>query len=941
MRISYIRRMMQKSWTLPLSTAFAMGLLGGCGSQPAQPDPSAAITGTTHQRWVSPPAMGPEIATEPPVPVAANIGYNTEVASDGRGFLTVETAGPTIRGSRVDADGNVLDLDWLDFGPGSNPTDDIWRVQRYYPTVSFGAGHYLVLWSEDGTDDQGNHQDHGIRGRLVNSDGTFVGTQNFDVSGPKGGDAAAIWDGQHFVIAWTAPDPSAQYAVFVSLWNGDGTRVPGSERRVTTRPNVARPKIGHGSSHTFLSWEEYEVSSEGSSTGYSIWGSRISADGLPLDPDGLQLSAPSPTALSADIAVSDTSALVVFQTYDPQFRVRGTLVNHAGEVTARDFAISRSTGDAGLPSVVFDGTDFLVAWADGRSDPSAVYGVKVAKDSTLLSNTDVKLAAAAPRSIGFGSDHTNLAWNGSRYLLTFLSDGIQGSLLEKDLSWVNGAIPVTAVPNPQGYPIATWNGKTYVITWTDERDSSSDMSVHAMRIDPQGQIVDANGIVVSPSEAPAFSHSIGSVGDGSTLFLWSGASGGPKERMLSSTGTLGPVMSFGEERLMTVPSVASDGTGYLAVFATGDSSDGQVFGQPVTAAGAPGTRFEIARTTFNTSPTVSRGDTGYWVTYSNSGTWLQPVDRTGQVGAALRLSERSVWSEIVGGSSNTLAVWSELDSPKIQARFLQAGAFHGDPIEIASQSLGYGAAAAWDGSTYWLVWETEKHHLEGRTLSPEGDLGEISTWVEGDCAGPVLTSDGNGQLLLSYAKYLDMSFSRRVYSRLVGRGVEGSSHGADGGTSSGADGGTSSAAGGGASSAAGGGASSAAGGGASSAAGGGASSGAGAGGAAVDGGASTGTAGASSTATGRGGSTGMGGSTAIGGSNRAGGAAGTGGTSITNGSTSVGGLVGIGGYPTVALKCSVSQPGDKSSSRRAGVGLLGVAFALATARRRRRPNRSD
>ncbi|HET9955588.1 MAG TPA: hypothetical protein VFQ61_13835, partial [Polyangiaceae bacterium] len=792
MRVSYIRSMgrnlnLGRGGVFGATGLIGLALLSACSQAGEVESPQKA---TASRALVAAPAIGPEIGTDPPVPMQSNIGYNTVAASDGVGFLSVEVAGPSIRGTRVDAQGNVLDLEWLDFGPGSNPSTNIWAISQSYPHVSFGGGHYLVMWSEYAVDDQNNSESRGIRARLVNPDGTFVGTQNFQVgSGTNMYSPSAVWDGQHFVVTWVGYDSEAQTSgVFVSLLNADGSQVAGSERQATTRGHVTNPRIASRDGHTFLVWEEYGLTPEGFSSGYAIWGTRLSSTGVALDPEGIELSGESTSSTYADVAVGSNDVLVVFQTYDSPYTVRGTLVTHDGQVSKRDFAVSHSTADAANSSVAFDGTDYLVSWADSRGEQYAVYGQKVKPGVGAASDEDVKLAAQSPRTVGPISDHTNVVWNGSRYLVTFLGEGVFGSLLEKDLTAVDDSIPLTAIPNKQGYPVSTWNGQNYVVTWTDERESFSDMAVRAVRIDTLGRNLDPAGIAVSPPENPAFSHSLASTGDGSTLFLWSGVSDGPKQRILSSSGTLGAVTSFGDEQLSTVPLIASDGTNYMAVFSTGDSSNGKIFAQAVSGAGVSSPPFDISPSTVNTAPTIFRGESGYWITYSNAGTWLAPLGSAGQVGTPLQVSTQPVWLGTAGGETNALVVWSELDSKVIRARFLKGSAFSGEPFEIATESLGYGATATWDGSSYWLAWETENHHVMGRNLAEDGTLGEISTWIgEGDCAGVTLTSDRQGQLLLSYVRYTNMSNARRVYSRLIGRDAgtipNGGSGGAGGGTS--------------------------------------------------------------------------------------------------------------------------------------------------------------
>jgi len=74
------------------------------------------------------------------------------------------------------------------------------------------------------------------------------------------------------------------------------------------------------------------------------------------------------------------------------------------------------------PMVAFDGTSFLVAWGDQRSN-GATYGTRISLEGALLDPLNLRLADSA------GS----ITWNGARYLLAGWGIwGIPGTLVERD-----------------------------------------------------------------------------------------------------------------------------------------------------------------------------------------------------------------------------------------------------------------------------------------------------------------------------------------------------------------------------------------------------------------------------------------------------------------------------------------------------------------------------
>ena len=274
---------------------------------------------------------------------------------------------------------------------------------------------------------------------------------------------------------------------------------------------------------------------------------------------------------------------------------------------------------------------------------------------------------------------------------------------------------------------------------------------------------------------------------------------------------------------------------------------------------------------------------------------------TGALGQVLDLT--STAAVVTGASSkaSSLVAWSDqAGSPgPLQARVVKAGAFSGNAFELTPDSLGYAPAIAWDGTTYWAVWESSTHALDGRTVADDGTLGSVFSLVPAEVYAPALISDGNGQLLLSYAKLAGGGRSYRIASRLLGRGAGGSGGGGGGGSAAGGAGGRATPGPGGA------------------------NGGSGAAGSAGSGGSSAAGSGGKS-ASGAGGSTG--GATATGGTT----SAGSGGTPVPGGSggAAAGSSGTAGSSGGASPSCSVAPrgPGDGSSALGALFGLV-LAFA--------------
>ncbi len=284
-------------------------------------------------------------------------------------------------------------------------------------------------------------------------------------------------------------------------------------------------------------------------------------------------------------------------------------------------------------------------------------------------------------------------------------------MITADLQLKNGQIPLTGVPSSQGYPNLVWNGVDYVVQWTDERDSSTDMNVRAVRINENGQVRDPNGIELSTAQSPAFGASLASTGNGSSLSLWSGVDGAAFRRTLAADASLGPLSSFGDPPLYSSAAVAGNGNGYLAVYMTGDSSNGAVSGRLLDAAGNGDNEFPDRQLHHQHRPNVFAAvGSGYLVSYSQAGTRIVPVSATGQVGASIQLSANA--SFVNAATSKTLVTWTDAVNTQVHAGFFTADGFSGTSLVLAATSAGYSAALSWDGSSYVAIWETPEHHLK-------------------------------------------------------------------------------------------------------------------------------------------------------------------------------------------------------------------------------------
>jgi hypothetical protein len=180
------------------------------------------------------------------------------------------------------------------------------------------------------------------------------------------------------------------------------------------------------------------VWSDDRSGAWQLFGSHLSPAGDVLDPGGflvLDRRVPSPA-----MAFGAGEHLLVFAEGTGILGLR--LAPDGSPIDASPFSIA-SSPTAGAPSVVFEGTTFIVVWRD----QGALYGVHVNTDGTAADSSAALLAYGD----GFGGAHTAVALGGGMLWLAWEhQDGIQaGRFRPDDLAPLDSA-PIEVASGP-GY----------------------------------------------------------------------------------------------------------------------------------------------------------------------------------------------------------------------------------------------------------------------------------------------------------------------------------------------------------------------------------------------------------------------------------------------------------------------------------------------------------
>ncbi len=436
-----------------------------------------------------------QIATKPYGPIALASNGNDYLlavgdASDSSSILLRLVSG---EGFVVDV-GEAKGAEWDEYQVASNGTDFL--VVRRWSSVEF--------------------EEAGLQASRVTASGALLDAKAFAL-GPlmpnnvRGVSVASL--GGEYLVAW---ESDSVYAKRVTA-AGSVVDEPGFPVSLGVNREVG-PSVATNGTDFLVTWVDYR---HGPS---SIYGSRVSAAGVVLDPVGLSITNGAPDG--ASVASNGRDYLVVWRRNNPPppdtdlpadcyILARGI----TAEGVLQDVSKAPNGGeDQHNPSVASNGSNYLVVWDSYEGD-----GIFAGVASSAGQFQDTAALSVGPGNM------PEVASNGSEYLVAWADiDGIlarrvsgAGKLLGKD------DIAVSTASGSQTRPALASDGNGYVVVWEDRR-SAVDWDIYASRVSSTGTVEDPSGLAVSTISGDQVSPQIASNGR-DYLITWEDSSSGTLE----------------------------------------------------------------------------------------------------------------------------------------------------------------------------------------------------------------------------------------------------------------------------------------------------------------------------------------------------------------------------------------------------------------------------
>lgn len=439
----------------------------------------------------------------------SNWQRNSEVAFDGTNFLVVwedirKDEFSQIRGCRVSQDGQILDKGGFAIS--------LEEPYTYRPSLAYDGTNYLVVW-------RGRNYNSGwasINAARVTPTGELLDSSSIHVSDPYPSTSyifrpVVTSSGTNYLVVWMA---SGIYGARVSP---QGTLLDSTPILISNDYGPVNPAVSYDGTNYKVVWEDLEVF-EWDSCHKHIRGLRISTDGTIIDTMpytfitySYSTSYPNVRKfkLNPGLEYGLENYLLVWNFIDLagdfSQNIYGCRISPDGVVLDTNYiSISNASGNQIFPSLAFDGSEFLVAWEDFRSDTNGfkpdIYFTKVDTTGTVLDTIGKPLLTNTTTKL----QHPSISYGGGEYLISFtdrrgnpfkyaIDDDIYVSRVDIAGNTIDSSgIPLTLSTQHQRMPAVGFDGENHLVVWEDER--GEDIDLYGALIDTSGNILTPPGV---------------------------------------------------------------------------------------------------------------------------------------------------------------------------------------------------------------------------------------------------------------------------------------------------------------------------------------------------------------------------------------------------------------------------------------------------------------
>ena len=448
------------------------------------------------------------------------------IAFNGENYLVSYKHDQQIGGRRVTPAGVVID------SLSRIAISQVPMGAHYHDITSYND-NWISVWEDKRYEYAPTHgpaQSYDIVGARIDSSGTVLDLYPNDIPVALVAswqyESRSAFNGTDYLLVWEERREGTWWDIYGARMSSNGT--PLDDPFIISAANQMQlwPEVCCGDSNYLVVWNDRRNPPH-----MSIYGARVDFNGNVLDPTGINLTGT--MHQNTGVAFDGTNYMVLSLVWsaDPWcYKIYARQVNQDG-VPIGSFKIANTTRVTGLfdhisPSLAFDGTNYLVVWADYLNGNYDIYGVRFTPAGVVLDTIPFLVCRSAgtqdlPR-LTFGGDKYFAVWHDTR------GDGndVYGvSIDPSGISYDTTGMAISSEVGEQSQSYVSFDGSKYVVVWTDSRNGDND--IYCARISTDGTVLDPHGIEVAVEEYNQSYPCIGAGPNGKVLITYSGYTEAP------------------------------------------------------------------------------------------------------------------------------------------------------------------------------------------------------------------------------------------------------------------------------------------------------------------------------------------------------------------------------------------------------------------------------
>lgn len=401
---------------------------------------------------------------------------------------------------------------------------------QFAPSLAAHAGGVLVSWQDYRNFDDSGLDIYATRVTVTTNSATVLDPAGIAVCVSPNDQSAPVVaaNASGFLVAWEdAREPGTDFDIYATRISNAGTVLDPAGLVICNQTNAQTgPALAATTTGFFATWSDARSSIN---TGGDIFGAAITTNGLVQNTNGFLVSQGGNAQSSPAVAFSGTNYLVVWEderNYSTNSTdLIGTRVSGSGKVLdVNGLKVAARAHAQRHPAVASSGGNFLVVWEDERNfgaNDSDIFGTRVTATGAISDPAGLAISASggpqgAPVVAASGTNYF-VAWHDGRSV----SRDIFGTLVSRAGTVASpDGLGIGTEGHALQHPAIAANANGFLIVWEDDRnDPGQEYDIFGARVDNAGTVLDASGLAICTADLNQYSPSVASLGT-NFLVVW-------------------------------------------------------------------------------------------------------------------------------------------------------------------------------------------------------------------------------------------------------------------------------------------------------------------------------------------------------------------------------------------------------------------------------------